>query len=85
MGSRSIAHAPCWRGIHARRAAAAAARQPLWQALAAGRKVALPVPQIQIFGGGAHALERELAVGREAVEEVLGVEDHGVDLPAHEG
>ena len=39
-------------------AAAAAARQPLWQYLAAGRKVALPVPQIQIFGGGAHARGR---------------------------
>jgi len=39
-------------------AAAAAAKQPLWQHLAAGRKVALPVPQIQIFGGGAHARGR---------------------------
>ncbi|MBM3366801.1 MAG: phosphopyruvate hydratase [Betaproteobacteria bacterium] len=36
-------------------AAAAAARKPLWQHLAGERKVALPVPQIQIFGGGAHA------------------------------
>ncbi len=36
-------------------AAAATARKPLWQHLAGERKVALPVPQIQIFGGGAHA------------------------------
>lgn len=36
-------------------AAAAAARKPLWQHLAGERKVALPVPQIQVFGGGAHA------------------------------
>ena len=39
-------------------AAAAAAKQPLWKFLAAAcgnRAVAMPVPQIQIFGGGAHA------------------------------
>ena len=39
-------------------AAAAAAKQPLWKFLAAScgnRAVAMPVPQIQIFGGGAHA------------------------------
>ena len=39
-------------------AAAAAARKPLWKFLADAsglRAVALPVPQIQIFGGGAHA------------------------------
>ena len=34
------------------------ARVPLWKHLAAGRKVMLPVPQIQIFGGGAHARGR---------------------------
>jgi enolase len=28
---------------------------PLWKRLAGERRVALPVPQIQIFGGGAHA------------------------------
>lgn len=39
-------------------AAAAAARRPLWRQLAGERKVALPVPQIQIFGGGAHAAGR---------------------------
>jgi enolase len=36
-------------------AAAAAAKAPLWRHLAGERSVALPVPQIQIFGGGAHA------------------------------
>jgi enolase len=36
-------------------AAAAAAKQPLWRHLAGERRVAMPVPQIQIFGGGAHA------------------------------
>ncbi len=39
-------------------AAAADAGVPLWQHLAAGRRVALPVPEIQIFGGGAHARGR---------------------------
>jgi enolase len=34
---------------------AASQKKPLWQALAGDRRVALPVPQIQIFGGGAHA------------------------------
>ena len=36
-------------------AAAAAAKKPLWKFLAGDRAVAMPVPQIQIFGGGAHA------------------------------
>jgi len=36
-------------------ALAAAAKQPLWRFLAGKRAVAMPVPQIQIFGGGAHA------------------------------
>jgi enolase len=39
-------------------AAAAAAKAPLWKHLAGERRVALPVPQIQIFGGGAHARGR---------------------------
>src|SRR5882672_2770625 len=39
-------------------AAAAAARKPLWQFLAGKRTPAMPVPQIQIFGGGAHAQGR---------------------------
>ncbi len=36
-------------------AAAAAAKKPLWRFLAGDRAVAMPVPQIQVFGGGAHA------------------------------
>ena len=36
-------------------AAAASKKIPLWRHLAEERRVALPVPQIQIFGGGAHA------------------------------
>jgi enolase len=36
-------------------AGAAAEKLPLWRKLAGERRVALPVPQIQIFGGGAHA------------------------------
>jgi enolase len=36
-------------------ASAAAAKKPLWQHLAGERRVAMPVPQVQIFGGGAHA------------------------------
>jgi enolase len=39
-------------------AAAADAGLPLWQYLAAGRKAALPLPEIQLFGGGAHAGRR---------------------------
>ncbi|HEX7217844.1 MAG TPA: enolase C-terminal domain-like protein [Burkholderiales bacterium] len=39
-------------------AAAAVSKQPLWQYLAGKNRVALPVPQIQIFGGGAHARGR---------------------------
>jgi enolase len=39
-------------------AAAADARAPLWRYLADGRKVRIPLPEIQIFGGGAHAGRR---------------------------
>ncbi|GAB2576852.1 phosphopyruvate hydratase [Ramlibacter solisilvae] len=39
-------------------AAAASAGLPLWRYLAPDRAVALPLPQIQIFGGGAHAGRR---------------------------
>jgi enolase len=37
---------------------AACQKIPLWKKLAGGRRVAMPVPQIQIFGGGAHARGR---------------------------
>jgi enolase len=39
-------------------AAAAAHEQPLWRYLAQGQAVRLPLPEIQIFGGGAHAGRR---------------------------
>lgn len=39
-------------------AAAAHAREPLWRYLAGGAKVRIPLPEIQIFGGGAHAGRR---------------------------
>jgi enolase len=41
--------------LHAR---AAAVREPLWRLLAEGGPVSLPMPMIQIFGGGAHAGRR---------------------------
>jgi enolase len=37
---------------------AAARKVPLWRKFAGDKRVALPVPQIQIFGGGAHARGR---------------------------
>lgn len=39
-------------------AAAAHARLPLWRHLAGDRPVSIPLPEIQIFGGGAHAGRR---------------------------
>jgi enolase len=39
-------------------AAAAGAGVPLWRHLAGDGKVRIPVPEIQIFGGGAHAARR---------------------------
>ncbi|WP_449351047.1 phosphopyruvate hydratase [Streptomyces shaanxiensis] len=39
-------------------AAAASAGVPLWRHLSAGRPVRIPLPEIQIFGGGAHADRR---------------------------
>ena len=39
-------------------AAANAEGAPLWRYLAAGRPVTLPLPEVQIFGGGAHANRR---------------------------
>ncbi|WP_334162514.1 phosphopyruvate hydratase [Phenylobacterium sp.] len=39
-------------------AAAAAKGRPLWRHLAEGRPVRIPLPEVQIFGGGAHAGRR---------------------------
>ena len=40
------------------KAASAAAGQPVWRHLSGGGPVSMPLPQIQIFGGGAHAGRR---------------------------
>jgi enolase len=59
-------------------AAAAAAGVPLWRYLAAGEQVHLPLPEIQIFGGGAHAGRRTdiqdflvMPVGAQSFDEAL--------------
>lgn len=44
--------------LAALQAAASQARLPLWAYLAAGGPVSIPMPEIQIFGGGAHADRR---------------------------
>lgn len=59
-------------------AAAASAHQPLWQYLAGDAPVTLPMPEIQIFGGGAHAGRRIdiqdlmiMPIGAKSVAEAL--------------
>ena len=59
-------------------AAANNAHLPLWKYLAGDNKVAMPLPQIQIFGGGAHAGRRidiqdlmVIANGAKSFEEAL--------------
>lgn len=59
-------------------AAAASAGQPLWQYLAGEAAVTLPMPEIQIFGGGAHAGRRidiqdlmVMPIGAASVNEAL--------------
>jgi enolase len=61
-------------------AAAASTRQPLWAYIAAGSPVTLPLPEIQIFGGGAHAGGRidiqdvmVMAVGASSFAEALAM------------
>jgi enolase len=39
-------------------AAAAAQKEPIWRYLAGNRPVRMPLPEVQIFGGGAHAALR---------------------------
>lgn len=58
--------------------AAATARQPLWKYLSNGEPTSLPLPQIQIFGGGAHAGRRVdvqdfmvMALGATSFEQAL--------------
>ena len=59
-------------------AAANAAGMPLWQYLAEGKDVRLPLPEIQIFGGGAHAGRRVdiqdfmiMAIGAQSFDQAL--------------
>lgn len=59
-------------------AAAASAGMPLWKYLAGENTATLPLPQIQIFGGGAHAASRidiqdlmVVAVGARSFQEAL--------------
>jgi enolase len=61
-------------------AAAAAHGEPLWGYLAQGRDVRLPLPEIQIFGGGAHAGRRVdvqdfmvMALSAESFDEALAM------------
>ena len=61
-------------------AAAAAEGVPLWLYLAGGRPVRLPMPEIQIFGGGAHAGNRidiqdvmAVPVGAQTFDEALEI------------
>ena len=68
-------------------AAAAIERAALWQYLAEGDRVSLPLPQIQIFGGGAHAGRRVdvqdfmvIATGAHIVLGVVGNDRRGLSL-----
>lgn len=61
-------------------AAAKSARLPLWKYLAGDAPVTLPLPEIQIFGGGAHAGRRVdiqdflvMPVGAQDIDEALAM------------
>lgn len=61
-------------------AAASSARLPLWKYLAGDAEVSLPLPEIQIFGGGAHAGRRVdiqdflvMPVGAASIDEALAM------------
>ncbi len=61
-------------------AAAKSARLPLWKYLAGDAEVTLPLPEIQIFGGGAHAGRRVdiqdflvMPVGASSIDEALAM------------
>lgn len=59
-------------------AAANGAGMPLWQHLAEGRKVHMPLPEVQIFGGGAHA-DRRVDV-QDFMIIAVGADDYGQAL-----
>jgi enolase len=61
-------------------AAAAARGEPLWRVVAEGGNVSLPMPMIQVFGGGAHAGRRVdiqdfliVPVGAQSFDEALAM------------
>ncbi len=61
-------------------AATRASGQPLWRYLAGGAPVSMPLPEIQIFGGGAHAQRRidiqdllVMPVGASCIDEALAM------------
>ncbi len=61
-------------------AAAKSARLPLWKYLAGDAEITLPLPEIQIFGGGAHAGRRVdiqdflvMPVGASSMDEALAM------------
>ncbi len=61
-------------------AAAAVQRIPLWRHIAAERDVTIPMPEIQIFGGGAHAGRRidiqdlmVIPVGAQSLDEAFAI------------
>ena len=61
-------------------AAAAAEGEPLWSYLAGNATVRLPMPEVQIFGGGAHAARRVdvqdfmvMPIGARSFEEALAM------------
>ena len=58
LKSRLGANATIATSLAIAQAAAVSQSQTLWQYLAQGDAVSLPLPQIQIFGGGAHAGRR---------------------------
>ena len=52
---------------------AAALGVPLWRALAGDRPVGLPLPEIQLFGGGAHAARRVEQVDATVVVQIAAL------------
>jgi enolase len=58
MKSRLGGNATIAVSMAAAHAAAAAMHEPLWRHLAGDQPLVLPLPQVQVFGGGAHAGRR---------------------------
>ena len=78
LKSRLGANATIATSLAIAQAAATSQSQTLWQYLAQGGAVSLPLPQIQIFGGGAHAGRRVdvqdflvMPIGAQSFDEAL--------------